>query len=706
MESLKKNKAAGSAAIILFFSFFAFAAKGIGNFWDWSFPYFQQHGQNLFFSQLTAWKETALGQPLGYASNALGAIMQGVAHLLLRPEWAQAVTVGLLLTISFLAVYFYCLKASSKGVAILAALAAVINSAIFYKLLAGHVNYLFGYCFYLLMILSLSRVKERMNIKEAVLCGLLLALSGIQIQFFIFSGLTLLVFFLVERNKYPLKYLVPILAITVLVHAYWLIGFIIGANSIAGLSDVAKTDSFTSLMHASWKGIASLSFSSATFIRDFYPKVILALFGLFYLVLATFTFIKFRKKENFSTRAKVSWVMLALSVILATGIFHNFPIPVISVLYPMLREVGHAAPLVVLWLILVVVELLPDSPRFKNLLTIYLAAFVLANAVIFYLYVPRFNLGETRQYFQPFQTFLQADQSSDRVLTYPFFNQYSIEGQKTIYSGSQPKSNSGWDSFTIFSGKDHIDNSVSPSSFHDSVQYQFLQSYDVEILKKYGIRYIYDYSAFLSSNYDKFVGEDVYDNNHNLIKNDPLFLQKVIDHNSGKVKLVQPRILEIVDTNPRVGGSNIIFSRVSPTRYEVTLHDTSKVQSLSLLNSYSKGWKIYPAKLKTTRCLETVTYLNQITECIKERKLAMGDELNLLSKKALFDSSHQKLEQYANSWTIDPNQLAKNADGSISLYIYYQPQSWFVVGFLLSILTIIGSLTVITLAKPKKIKLV
>ncbi len=662
---------------------------GVGNNWDWQFPYFSQHGFQLVHRQFNAWTPDFLGQPIGYNTPAYFFILSGLLATIMRPEFVQPLLLVLIFsTGSFIAFRFFREKFSVTP-SLLFSLALFLNPAIFYKLLAGHLIYLAAYGAFVALLLYLLKLRT-VSYKTAIVVGLLVALTTLQVQFFGFSYLLLIAFFI--RNRAQLKWgpIIVALVLPLLINAHWLSQFLAGAFSVGQLSSNAKADAFADLMRASWKGIITLSFSGATFIRNFYPMLLLGFFSLFYLFpLAGLI----KLKQAISGDGQFLLIMFGVFLIFATGIFNLLPIPGLLLFYPMFREVGHAAPIIILLLTLITVELVGPWERVRQLFQVYLVIFLALNAYVYYRHIPTVNFANARNAFSGFESFNDRDRSTHRILTYPFFNQYSIAGEVTDYRGSQPMANSGWDSYTTFSGKDNISNSTSPSKFTQSLQYRFLQSYDVGLLKPLGIKYIYDYSDIYSSNYDRFVASEIYRNDLSIIKNDPKFLDKVMVANPDQVTKVNSKVLEVLASPPRIDGEGVSFKKVNESRYEIDL-SSSKSINIRFLSSFHSGWKLYMNNQSTVVGCEKVASNGSVKECLAPNKNIVGDEFNFLAKKPL-EYSHQLKNGYANSWVVPVN-------GAQHLTLFYRPQAVYLLGWLVSFVTLISSILLLLITRLRR----
>lgn len=152
-----------------------------------------------------------------------------------------------------------------------------------------------------------------------------------------------------------------------------------------------------------------------------------------------------------------------------------------------------------------------------------------------------------------------------------------------------------------------------------------------------------------------------------------------------------------------VNSNNLQFQKVNPTKYKLYINNLDGTQDLSFLESYHKEWKLYLKKHPTDSwCNQIEFYENtNTTECKSTQKFFEGEELSYLWKKPVFDNSHEIVYDYANGWTIDSeyikshysnNYYTTNSDGSINveLVMYFKPQSYFYLGILISITTVLA----------------
>jgi hypothetical protein len=162
---------------------------------------------------------------------------------------------------------------------------------------------------------------------------------------------------------------------------------------------------------------------------------------------------------------------------------------------------------------------------------------------------------------------------------------------------------------------------------------------------------------------------------------------------------------------------SVLFTNSNPIRYDVELKNLKNKQDLNLLLSYNKDWKVYLGnKNNSINCNNgKVKYSTNISECVKPKIFFEGDELSYLWKKPLFENSQGLENGYANKWTIDPEYIKRNfpatdytvnKDDSINidLIIYFAPQSWLYLTFILSTSVLVSLIVYIVYKQFPKTK--
>lgn len=652
-------------------------SNGYGHNWDGTYHLFRSQFPDIGRSYFSVWSSADLGASIGYASGSLYGLILGFLHITgLETQWQQYIyLVALLAAIAYLCRLIIARYIDGGLLPLLFSLACVLNPAVFYKLLAGHTIYLTGLVFFLALVYYMLHFYQALP-RNSLVAGLLTALSMVQIQFAIFSTLVLALYIIMQNRKRWLANLGLSLLVIVLIHGYWLVPLLTNSDHILDLSNKAKTDYFASLISTTLPRVWTFLFSGATFIHYFFPYWFQALSGL----IVVYIFVLFLKNKKRDPDVSFFMILFLVFSLLATGLLQSLNIPIFRTFSPLLREVGHLAPLVIIGAFLLIASLYRYSPQQKwqsTTLGVCISIFIGFSAIVIYNYTPRFNAKQARAEFAPFLSVINQTQNTTRILTYPFFNQYQYLSQPITYKGSTPMSNSGWDSFTIFSGTDSISNAVSPSLFKDSIQYQFLTDYSVDRLADLNIRYILDYSAIYQSNYDHFVDPSVYNNDLTLIKNDPNFLNKVLAANPGKVRLISPHVLEISNFQPRIKAGQVIIKKLNETQYVV---QGSLGGRLDLLVNYDPGWKLYKLPGSSPLCNQPEAGRGG-GECSAVPKILTGLEF---AKKQPLVSVHSPSSAGWNRWDIP------GPDQSGTYLIYYQPQGRFLVMVAISLLTIIG----------------
>ncbi|MCK5320109.1 hypothetical protein KAJ61_01835, partial [Candidatus Parcubacteria bacterium] len=319
------------------------------------------------------------------------------------------------------------------------------------------------------------------------------------------------------------------------------------------VSGAAAKVSFADSQKMDFLNVFNLSFSKATLIDRFYQIQYLYFFTVFFIFLFLFL-LKNKIKDKI---ASFFFTCLMILMILSTGIYFSFQIWPIKILYPMFREVGHFAPLIILLLIFSISTVIKKG-KMKTVFFYFIIIFFVINLIQFYKYPHAINFSHVRSQFNDFEKNNKEDNSVYRILYYPFFGQYSISDVNVKTDNGFLLNNTGYDSFIKFSGKDFAHNPTA-SNFKNSIQYKLLKTYDIENLRKYNIKYIYDFSDIYESNYEKYVPSHVYDNNLSLIKNDKDFFNKLIKNNPGQLERINENILRVKDYAPRIFSLDNIF---------------------------------------------------------------------------------------------------------------------------------------------------
>ncbi len=537
---------------------------GVGQYWDWSFPYFSDQIHNLFSNKSSSWVSADSGSPLNYASDYFFRFFIGL-FIFLPPETLHYLLLVGLFAAGATGMYLLTRPYVGRWLAFLLGLLAWINPAIFYKYTAGHFNYFFSFALFIFLLHFLLH-HFRKDFRSSVVLGLFFAFLGVQIQFFIIGGIFIVVYLLFHRDKVALKYLPVVFGLPLLVNLVWLANFITGAASTTQIGATAAKVSFKASSASSFLSIFTFSFSKATLLSRFYAfyellwNAMLFVF-LFWILGRQGTGGKRREKFDLALL-----VFLAVMMFLATGMYQVVNIYPLSIFYPMLREVGHFAPVIVLAALLLIARAVEQTRwRWALLLVVIGSLFIVG--VKFEYFAQPVNFAAARAAFAPFKQVADSDHSQYRILAYPFFDKYEMKGAAaTDNTDGLPLQNSGHDSFSAFAKQDFIQNAIAPYQFQDSVQNQLLQTYNIDVLRPWNVKYIFDFSSIYQSDYNLYVPAATYNNDLGLIKNDPHFLDKLMAHNPGRLKRLGAHVLEVTDPLPRLTAQAQLFNADATVR--------------------------------------------------------------------------------------------------------------------------------------------
>ena len=559
VRSLAKFVPRGNKLVALGYAvFFALllsrAAKGVGQYWDWVFPYYPDQVGNFFARAAESWTRDANGSPLGYSTDYLLRFVISLFRFM-QPELLLYFVLVATFSIGAYVIYQVARRHTKAGLAFLLGLVAFVNPVIFYNFTAGYVDYLISYTAFIYLTYYLL-YRFRPNMRSAVVVGLVVTVIGVQIQLFAVAAALVLVFFLFRPEDFRWKF-VPVMAgLPVLISLIWLSNFLFGGANLSEASGSAAKATFKGLADSNYLNIFGFSFAKATLISRFYNFFELLLYGLFFALIVVLLLRAKRKQAD--DVFLLSFMLLML--FLATGLFQLFNLGPITMLYPMFREVGHFAPLIVLPMVVLMARLMGRGAM-RWLVAAWLVIIIVISFGKFQTNTQSIDFGNVRQQFAEFKAF--GDQHPDvdhRVMSYPFFDQYAFTKFPMRFQDNLPLKNSGHDSYTAFANEQFVKNAVKPTDFKGSVQYRLLQTMNVDVLQPYNVKYIYDFSGIYESYYDRYVAPVTYDNDISMIKNNPYFLEQLVQANPGKLKQVSPHVLEVLDVAPRIGANDKVYA--------------------------------------------------------------------------------------------------------------------------------------------------
>jgi len=560
--------------VIIFFPIF----NGVGQYWDGSFPYFDSQLKNYFDLRSESWvSANNFGEPLGYSSDYYLRFL--LSRLPFLPEHVLFIFFLVTFTSGSFGIYLL-LKNKNKILGFMCALAGFLNPAIFYKYFAGHLNYIFSYAVFIFFVYFLSNHFKK-TFYSYVLLGLILALVGAQIQFFIFAGLVLSVYFIFNFRQFKFNYFLAALILIVMINLVWLSNFIIGAMDFSEIGQAAGKVSFKDAMQINYLNIFNFSFSKASLIFRSYVN-----WELIFFMIISLSFLLMLALNKNKERMNLFFLScLILLMFLSTGLFHALPIWPFDTLYPMFREVGHFAPLIILFLIICLNQLTFNN-FFKYLMFISLTIFLFINLHKFIDYSHALNYDEIRSKFKEFNDFAENNKIHGKIMTYPFYGEYGFKGMETRTADDSFRlSNTGFDSYALFTGLNYINNVMPPYKVKDSLQYQLYKNKNLNELNKHDIGYIFDFSGIYESYYEKYVPAEIYGNDLSVIKNDQDFFKNLLKNNPGFISQLSDNIYKLEKPSPEIFALPEIF----------LTDDSDDVEAKNQLVNHYFGEKFYYA---------------------------------------------------------------------------------------------------------------
>lgn len=165
------------------------------------------------------------------------------------------------------------------------------------------------------------------------------------------------------------------------------------------------------------------------------------------------------------------------------------------------------------------------------------------------------------------------------------------------------------------------------------------------------------------------------------------------------------------DFRPRVRSVGTSFQKLNDTTYRVHLSELRGERGISLLQRFDPGWRVYTLPYRSgSWCREISRYDDGLTECAKGGGGPdVGAVTRLVTGKELA-APHTETLGYANQWSIDASAIrdrfpqryySANPNGTIDveLLLYFQPQSYFYLGLVITALTVGACL--VALSRPR-----
>jgi len=551
-SSMRIEKISVGLGILFFYASLFFALRdGVGQYWDWTFPLFKEHISSFFSNNYLSWTLVEHGSTLSYSSDYFFRFL--VSQLtIFNPEHVLYALIVALFSAGTFGSFLLLRNYTNAPLAVLGGVAIFVNPVIFYKMTAGHLNFLVSFVVFIFFVHFLL-FHYRKSIKSAIIAGLHIAFVGAQIQFFAFAYLFFGLFVLYKKKLFTVTHFFLAAVLPLLINWFWISNFFLTENISEEVVD-ASTGVFDRAINLDVISILNLSFSDATLITQFFYRFEMVFFlGLFFFLLMTLSenVKKVRAKQD-SFFFTVNIITLIIVAIVVLPVLNLGPL---SPFQALLREVGHFAPVILFFVLLAIISFYGSRPLFIKM---YLGIFISLNTFHYATQLPAINFSEIREKFSEFEAV--PIEEGYRALSYPFWGQYEFLDQETRVKDNFRLSNTGWDSFSKFNQLEDVHNYVSASDFSGSVQKHLFDSHDMNVLTPYGVKYLFDFTSIYESHFNKYVPESVYEKNLSIVKNDELFFEKIQKKNADSLKQISPRVYEVVNPLPRVFTLDNMFN--------------------------------------------------------------------------------------------------------------------------------------------------
>jgi len=159
-------------------------------------------------------------------------------------------------------------------------------------------------------------------------------------------------------------------------------------------------------------------------------------------------------------------------------------------------------------------------------------------------------------------------------------------------------------------------------------------------------------------------------------------------------------------------SNNLEYKKINPTKYEISVSLKNKLD-LIFNFPYNSNWGIFMDRVNLNEDCQPLesrilpTMLKGKTSTIKNIVCDSNQiffetkDLSYITKKPVFETTHQIANKYANKWVLDEQAIknnfgkdyyTENPDGNINvnLVLFYRPQAYFYVSIITSVLTCLG----------------
>ena len=144
-------------------------------------------------------------------------------------------------------------------------------------------------------------------------------------------------------------------------------------------------------------------------------------------------------------------------------------------------------------------------------------------------------------------------------------------------------------------------------------------------------------------------------------------------------------------------SKNVIFQKISPVKYNVTIRGASDNQNLVFKERFGSGWKLYPEESDSfeTNCSSPISQGEvKSSQCQTRSSVFSWNDILFFFQKDLKLSRAFKDTTYVNAWLLNQNLLkafspaySAHQDGTfdMSMTVFFYPQLFFYLGLLISL---------------------
>lgn len=168
-------------------------------------------------------------------------------------------------------------------------------------------------------------------------------------------------------------------------------------------------------------------------------------------------------------------------------------------------------------------------------------------------------------------------------------------------------------------------------------------------------------------------------------------------------------------SNSLIDSKNITFKKISQVKYVIYIKGLKGKQTLSFVDSYHAGWKLFLMKNPSLNfCKKRIKKIgSNSVECKADDKLFDFEDVIYSVAKPIFENTHSLVYEGDNKWEVDSEYIFKNFDNSfyktnkdgsidIEMILYFKPQTYFYIGIVISLITFVAGGLLLLFNKNEK----